>query len=145
MTKEKFNITSATQQEIADFTEKAWSVEDEEHFDEQVDWVRKDFIFKATQGEKIVGVITGEFEAGVTYIEDLIVDKEMRRQGIGKILVEEVEQLTKDKGGHKVFLFTMEEWGASRLYESLGYEITGNLPNHCLGRDFVIYSKNISE
>lgn len=139
----KVNISKATKEEIASFDEKAWRGEDLEHYGEPVSWVKKDFIFKATENGKIVGVIKGKFEAGVVYISTMVVARDKRRQGIGKMLVERAEKFGKDLGAHKVFLFTIEEWDASRFYEKLGYKKTGDLPNHYLKRDFVIYSKSI--
>lgn len=59
------------------------------------------------------------------------------------MLVAEVEKFGKQLGAHKIFLFTMEKWEASRFYESIGNRKTGMLTKHYLKRDFIIYSKLI--
>ncbi len=139
----KISITKATEEEIKEFDERVWQGEDIEYYGEPIEWVKKEFVFKATEGKEIVGTVKCKFTAGVIYIGTLIVAKDRRKQGIGRKLMSKVEDYGKEHGAHKIYLFTMEEWEASRFYKSLGFEKIGDLPNHYLKRDFVIYSKDI--
>lgn len=134
-------ISSATDKEFEKISEKMWRDEDIEHYGKPVNWTIKDFIFKATDDSKIIGRIDGKIEAGVMFIDSLIVDKNHRGLGVGKKLVEAVETFGKEQKAHKVYLFTMQEWRASEFYVRLGYKKTGNLPKHYLKRDFIIFSK----
>lgn len=136
-------ITNSTEKEIEPFEDKTWRNEDIEHYGEPVQWIVKKFIFKATERGKIIGIVKGKFETGVIYIDTVIVAKEKRCIGVGKKLMDKVESFARQNNTHKIFLFTMEKWKASKFYKSLGFKKSGELPKHYLKRDFVIYSKYI--
>lgn len=136
-------ISKTTKKETKKFNKEAWREVDIEHYGEQVRWDKKKFKFKATENDTIVGTIHGTFEAGVLYIDSLIVAKDKRGLGIGKKLIEEAEAFGKKLGAHKVFLVTMEGWEAIGFYKHLGYSKTGDFEKHYLKRDWVIYSKFI--
>ena len=56
-------------------------------------------------------------------IEDFIVDKNYRHQGIGTALIEELEKRVKQKGCSYVILVTEKERkGAISFYESVGFK-----------------------
>lgn len=137
----KVTISKAIEKEIKNFEEKTWRGEDIEHYGKPVRWIKRKFIFKATENGKIIGTVKGKFVAGVIFVETLIVAKDKRERGVGRKLMERVEEFGKQFAAHKIFLFTMEEWQASKFYEALGFKKTGKLLNHYLKRDFVIYSK----
>ena len=136
-------INKAIQREITKFNKKMWRGEDIEHYGEPVRWIERNFIFKATEQGKIIGTIKAKFEVGVIYIGNLIVVRDKRGQGVGRKLVEKVEKAGRRLGAHKIFLFTMEKWDATKFYKKLGFKKTANLPKHYRKRDFVIYSKLI--
>jgi GNAT superfamily N-acetyltransferase len=139
----KIFINETTEKDIENFCENAWRGEDIEHYGKPIHWVVKKFIFKATEDGKIVGVAIGKYESGVIFIDTIIVMKDKRGQGIGTKIVKKVEKFGKKLGGHKIYLFTMEKWEASRFYQKLGYKKTGDLLHHYLRKDFTIYSKEI--
>ncbi|MCL4360367.1 GNAT family N-acetyltransferase [Patescibacteria group bacterium] len=134
-------ISKATKKELGKFGERAWREADLELYGKPIRWVEKPFLFKATKDGTIVGKIDGRFGGGVLFIDNLIVAKGARRQGVGTLLVTEAEKFGKSLGAHKVYLFTGEAWGARQLYEQLGYKEAGKLPLHYFKRDFVIYAK----
>ncbi|MFA4998534.1 MAG: GNAT family N-acetyltransferase [Candidatus Paceibacterota bacterium] len=137
------NISKATEKEIRKFNKKAWHKADIEHYGSGVRWVGKSFVFKAKENGKIMGSIKAKYEGGVIYVKNIIVDESERGRGIGRKLMEKVEREGKKLGGHKIYLFTMEKWGSSKFYKSLGFRKTADLRKHFLKRDFVIYSKLI--
>lgn len=139
----KIFVSKAAEKEIKGFHKRAWAKADIEHYGRHTKWVSKEFIFKATEKGKIVGAIKAKYDAGVLYIKNLIVVKDKRRQGIGRLLMAKVEAAGKKLGGHKAFLFTGKTWPEQRFYEKLGYRKTGDLPKHFFKHDFVIYSKTI--
>jgi len=63
-------------------------------------------------------------------IEDAFIKEELRGQGIGTKLIEEVEKIAKEKGFHKIGLGVNPTLNpkAKSLYERLGYKDTGNPP-----------------
>jgi len=139
----KINISKASEKELKKFDRKAWHKADIEHYGRSIRWISKPIIFKAIEKGKIVGRINAKYDAGVVYIEGLIVAEGKRGQGIGRKLMEKVEKTGNRLGAHKIFLFTMEKWDSVKFYRSLGFKKTGNLPKHYHKRNFVIYSKMI--
>ena len=137
-------IKKATKDEIADFDIDAWHGEDIKHYGERVNWVEKEFAFKVIKDEQIVGTAKGKFEAGVIYLQTIIVSKNHRRKGVGKTLIDKILDWAMPLHAHKIILFTMPEWDSCKFYESIGFKQSGTLPNHYLKRDFVIYSKDLS-
>lgn len=136
-------IEPADKNELINFDVEAWHGENIEHYGEIVDWVEKDFIFKALIDNQIIGSAKGKFEAGVIYLQTIIVSKKHRRKGIAKMLLDKIFEWAKPYNAHKIMLFTMPSWDSCKFYESLGFRLAGKLPNHYLKRDFVIYSKDI--
>jgi len=139
------NITSAKLVEISAFAKKSWAGENIEHYGEQIHWVEEKFLFKAIDNGHLVGYTLGEFEAGVIFLKELIIDKTERGKGIGKALIDYLASHSWKKCGkaHKIYLFTMESWKASKFYKKLGFRITAKFPKHYLKRDFVVFSKDI--
>jgi len=136
-------ISSAREKEIKKFHHQAWQEADLEHYGPGVKWVSKFFILKARENGEIVGTIKAKYDAGVVYIQHLIVAADKRRLGVGQKLLQELEKRTKKLGAHKLFLFTGKNWTACKFYEKLGFKKIIDLPNHYLKRTFVVYSKRI--
>ena len=136
-------ILSTNKDDLKEFSIREWHAVDEEHYGRAVEWNLKEFVFKATQNETIVGMISGKHESGVLYIEDIIVGKGKRNTGIGKALMEAAEEFGRSQGAHKAYLLTGKTWGAAKFYELLGYTKCGDLPDHHFHTDFVAYSKKL--
>ena len=82
-----------------------------------------EFTFVAQDSDgKINGVITGRAYYDEVHIGDLIVDSNCRRSGLGRKLVETVENTYKGKGYKEVTLTTFG-FQAPEFYRKLGYEI----------------------
>lgn len=137
------NISASSAQEIKRFHHKAWQEADREHYGPKDKWISKFFVLKATEKGKIVGTIKAQYDAGVVYIQQVIVASNKRRLGIGEKLLQELVKRTKRLGAHKLFLLTGKNWEACRFYEKLGFKKIISLPKHYLKREFVIYSKFI--
>lgn len=89
----------------------------------------------AKDAERIVGFILAKeqqtppyncfIQRRLVYIYDIIVDSSYRGKGIGKLLLNEVEKWTTDKGIEYVELSVLNEnIRATELYEELGYSKT---------------------
>ena len=82
-----------------------------------------EFCFVAEDNEgKIAGVITGRAYYNEVHIGDLIVGRECRRSGLGRMLVMAVEDAYKGKGYKKITLTTFG-FQAPEFYQKLGYEL----------------------
>ena len=134
-------ISSAKKSEIKKFDHEEWIEPDIKYYGEARRWPRKKYIFKAVEDEIIVGIILGSVNSGIFYVEDLIVAKNKRKSGIGKMLMKQAEDFAKKLGAHKAWLLTGKNWGVKGFYEKLGYIATGEMLNHYKHADFVIYEK----
>jgi ribosomal protein S18 acetylase RimI-like enzyme len=134
-------ISKSTQDEIKEFRDREWVGADLKYYGKSTGWIEEDFVFKAVEDGKIVGIIAGKYQEGVLYIDDLIVAKDKRGLGVGKALIKKAEDFAIGKGGHKAYLITGKNWEVRKFYELLGYENTGEFKNHYRHVDFVIYEK----
>lgn len=134
-------IIRTSKKSVKDFNDKAWHSVDLEHYGRRIEWSEHKFRFKALDGERIVGTISGKFEAEVLYIGTLIVDKNEQRKGIGKALMQRAEEFGIKLGAHKIYLVTGKDWNARKFYELLGFKKEADFPNHYFHIDFVVYSK----
>lgn len=82
----------------------------------------RDFHFVAKDNEKVVGIITGHSYYDEIYIGDLIVLEEYRKQDIGTMLMEKVEELYQNDDFDNFNLATYD-FQAPRFYEKMGYKL----------------------
>lgn len=134
-------ILKSSDKELKAFGEREWPIADKEHYGEQVKYNVREFIYKATENKKIVGSIKGKLEAGVLYVDYLIVAHDKTGQGVGKALMKKLETTAKKLGSHKAHLITGKGWQAEKFYQSLGYKVVAILPKHHFKKDFVMYEK----
>jgi acetyltransferase len=66
-------------------------------------------------------------------VSELLVLASARRQGIGRTLLREVEELAKSHGRTLLVLDTREGDGAEQLYRRLGYLQAGRIPGYARG------------
>lgn len=135
-------ISKSTKGEINKFNFKEWRDADVMYYGKYEPWVERSFVFKAEDNGEIAGDIYGKFAGGVLFIDDLIVAKDKRGLGIGKMLMQKAEEFGLSLKAHRVYLLTGKTWNSPRgFYESLGYKKTGDLADHYKHADFVIYEK----
>lgn len=79
------------------------------------------YFLKNEQGE-IVGGCNGEIYYGCLYLSQLWVSEELRGQGFGKQLMQQVTQHAKEKNCRFLTLETMD-WQAFDFYKKLGFEL----------------------
>lgn len=77
-----------------------------------------DLFLVAEFNSQIVGTIIGGYDGRRGMIYHLAVQADMREQGIGTLLLEEVERRLQSKGCRKCYLLiTAENTGAAQFYE----------------------------
>lgn len=121
-----------------------WKKIHKQHYGEELDysyWHTQHIYFKAQQGKKTVGGLIGEFMAGVLYVSELIVDTNLRGQGIGESLLKKAEDWAKKHRGHEVHLVTGKDWQANKFYLKMGYKKIADLLRHYSQADFVVLTK----
>ena len=105
---------------IGDFINKEFSDYGEQN---EVALNYEDYCFVAEDDNgDIMGVITGRAYYNEVHIGDLIVGKNYRRSGLGRKLVEAVEETYKGKLYEKITLTTFG-FQAPEFYKKLGYEV----------------------
>jgi len=129
---------SATSPELEEFQKKEWEPADIEHFGRIIDWKKETKVLKALDNNKLVGVLELTIQSGVMHIDSLIVKHERHGHGIGKALMVKAESIASKHKVHKIYLDTGKNWHATKFYEALGYEKTGELPKHLEQQDYVV-------
>lgn len=64
----------------------------------------------------------------ILYVSTVFVDKDCRRKGYGKMLINEMEKRAKEMGVNTIRLDTFS-WQGKEFYEALNYEIVGSYEN----------------
>ena len=79
------------------------------------------FVMESSKGT-IIGAITGRAYYNEVHIGDLIIDEGYRRLGLGRRLVDAVEDAYRDKGYTVVTLSTFG-FQAPEFYKKIGYSV----------------------
>lgn len=85
-----------------------------------------DIIFVSTLRDEIIGYISVELhheEEDFVYLDDFVVQKEHRNEGIGSALLDMAESYAKSKGVSKIYLHVEKEnLGALKFYDKHKYQ-----------------------
>lgn len=123
------------------FVKKEWEIADREHYGKAIDWKKQTLFITAIENKQLIGLLELTYDAGVMYIQEVIVAHTHHNNGIGTMLMLKAEDIAKKEKLHKIYLETGKDWSACKFYEKLGYIKTGELPKHSMGKDYVHYSK----
>lgn len=98
--------------------------------------LRKEFAFSAKENNETLGQICGyiDYVNMSATIEDLYVDPEKRKGGIGKKLIEAYENFAKENGCVMSFVDTTKA-SAPKFYEKQGYELIGTIQDFPISGD----------
>lgn len=126
------------------FKNREWKLIHPELYGEKLNWDYwnpKALILKAVELNRVVGALSGELVAGVLYINEVIVEHNLRQKGIGEALMKEAEEWAKKNKAHEVYLVVGKKWKAVLFYKKLGYETSTLLPKHYSKIDFLLMRK----
>ncbi|MFW9848761.1 MAG: GNAT family N-acetyltransferase [Candidatus Thorarchaeota archaeon] len=105
-----------------------------------LEWMKKDTYFVAELADSLIGVVGCRLEHGTCCLTHLAIQKEYRRLGIGKALVERVIKTARDENASKVWLDTVPFLkGAISLYGKYGFKKCGHMRKHLWGLDMELY------
>jgi ribosomal protein S18 acetylase RimI-like enzyme len=136
------NASVSDEQRLDHFKTVEWPAEDKIHFGkDNVDFNKQEFTYLAEEDGKIGGYIKIMTDMGVCHLDSIIVGREYREKGIGRLLIEQAEAKAKELNMHKMILETGVEWGARAFYEKLGYKVVATLKDHFDHGDFVLMEK----
>ena len=146
MKNNSLQVKVTTRKDIESFEVGEWGEEDLVHYGRPVSWDSWEpewHHFKAIADGEVVGALVAYHLGGVLFLNRIIVRKDKRRQQIGQQLLQSVEEFARGHQLHKIQLETGRDWLSNKFYERNGYKITGELPQHFYGKDFVVYTKLI--
>ncbi len=90
------------------------------------------FLIAEIDGE-LIGSVLGGFDGRRGMVYHLAVDKRYRKQGLGAILMDELEKRLKSKGCLRSYLLvTKDNLNAIHFYQELGWEV---MDLHIFGKD----------
>lgn len=138
-----FSIRNAEHRDIgrlAELLEVLFSIEEDFAFNEEnqrlgLEMMLKDnenrCIFVAEFQNQVIGMISGQTlistaEGGISVlVEDVVIDENFRRQGIGRELLKEMEQWAIEKGARRLQLLAdINNSSALTFYKKLSWEKT---------------------
>lgn len=135
----KLNIREATAEEIAQFQTEEWARYNAEV---GVRWDSQRYRLMAEVEGKIVGIAVYHVVGGVGHLDQLLVAKDHRGQGIGSRLLNEFERRCRDAGCHKLTLETAE-YQARGFYEKHGFKVACTLRDNKFRRNWHLMEKEL--
>lgn len=137
----KVRVLKRKSKEMKAFDKAEWKYHDQEHFGKEIIWDTKMYFLKAYKGRSILGTLELKVEAGIGAVKILLVSHAHMRQGVGKVLMQKAEEISRAHNCHKMFLNTGKNWEAVKFYEAMGFTKTGELKKHYFKVDFVEFTK----
>jgi len=139
ITLEKGNKGDIKEKDI--FAKNAWNQFNKEN---RYEWDEKKYYFVARENGRIVGFASFRINGGATLLSQLIISKKDRNKGIGGLLIKKVENFSKSKKCHVLYLETSEKHkGALKFYKNRGYKIVATLKNNKFHFDWYYLSKEL--
>ena len=101
--------------------------------------------FGAFIDNELIGVITCDFNQFDADIEGVVVKKEFRKQGVGVLLISELEKALIQKNIEKIFLEVRKgNLVAQKLYEKMGFKTISQRNNYYSdGEDALVMAKEL--
>ncbi len=80
-----------------------------------------DLFLLAESGSRIVGTVIGGYDGRRGMVYHLAVNADFRGQGIGTLLMDEIETRLREKGCRKAYLLVKQSNSAAEMYEKRGW------------------------
>lgn len=106
-------------------------------------WRRADFALTARRSGQVVGTAVGWTQTGVADLLGLIVDPQVRGQGVGAHLLAAFEDVARRRGCTRLALRTAEGLPARAFYEARGWRVEARLEDWLYGRAFLQLRKDL--
>ncbi len=94
-------------------------------------------------GTLIAGVDAQMTSFRIMYVSSLFVDEAYRRQGLGRTLMEALEEEARELGANMIRLDSFD-WQGPQFYRSLGYEQVGGYSSEADGFSEFFFLKRLS-
>lgn len=105
-------------------------------------YTEKDLLLLAQQGERVFGYLTLRLDLAPAsaWVEDLVVDRQARQQGIGSALVLAAQDWCARKGIHRLLLeMQPKNFPAIQFAYTLGFEFSGYNDHYYRNQEIAIF------
>ena len=133
------NIVDLTDEQVDEIDERL-SAFDEEHITYKMDGAVR--IGVEEDGKLIAGLDAVVTAFRILYVSTVFVDEPYRRQGVGALLVREMEKRAAAMGVNAIRLDTFS-WQGKEFYEAMGYQAVGHYDNEDDGYSEYFFLKRI--
>lgn len=139
----KIVIGRGDERELLRFLRDEWPAADEETFGRPLQWVTEPFALIMKRRRRIIAVLRGHFTGGVGSVDELMVSKEERYNGIGSMLLCRFEREAEDRGCTRLVLRAVKDSVAESFYRGLGYHRVCVEHRHEFAYDYVRLTKEL--
>lgn len=134
-------IDKKNSKKFEEFDKKTWK---QFNKDRGYKWDKKKIEIAAYQDAEIVGTATFKIIGGASYLSTIITKKNTRNKGIGQMLLNKFEEISREKKCHVLYLDTSQiHKEAIKFYEKNGYLRVATIPNNKFHFDWYFYQKEI--
>lgn len=126
------------------FASRTWKAHDDERYGPGTRWQRDPFALTARRHGRVVGIATGWTGLGVAYLSELLVDRQVRREGIGSHLLAAFEGLAARRAAPRLAVRTDAGSDAVGFYERHGWSIEARFADWLGGADFVQLRRDLA-
>ncbi len=122
-------LSEVERESVEEFLRREWKPVDEQMFGRHdlAMWDTQRRALAAYEDGQVVGAVVFKIGGGLGKVNQIITAAEHRHQGIGRALMERVEDICRREGCHKVSLKTYWNSEAQRFYQKQGYVVEGIL------------------
>jgi ribosomal protein S18 acetylase RimI-like enzyme len=134
---DRFRLREVDRDGVNEFLRLEWKPVNERMFgrDDVAMWDTQRRVLAAYEDGEPVGAVVFKTGAGLGKVTQIITAAHRRRQGMGRALMERVEEICRQEGCHKVSLKTYWNSEAQRFYQKRGYVVEGILRRDLHGVD----------
>jgi 2'-5' RNA ligase len=101
-------------------------------------------VLTARRDGRVVGLAEGEVDSAATgFLRGLIVDQQVRGEGVGSQLLAAFLSAVADMGGTRCTLHTEKDGPSEDWYRQRGWVTEVEMPKYRHGRDFVRFTRNL--
>ena len=134
-------VNTDNREEAKRFVKNEWKI-----FDEENNCIHKERKFEIIikDSEKIIGYALYKVLGGTIYLGQIIVKKNQRNKGVGKILLDYFEKHGTKLRCHRAFLETSEiHKEAIKFYKSNNYKVLAVMPKHKFNKTWYLFAKEL--
>lgn len=134
-------VSLSSKKEVEDFKKTEWALSDAE---KGLKYDKETNELVATDKEEIVGYAKYTIVGGTALLQELLVAKNARNQGVGRALLKKYEAKAKKEKCHQCYLETSDKHQvALAFYKKEKYKIIAELKDHKFRATWYILSKEI--